>query len=431
MPYETHPAAAPERASADSPRRDIVLICEDDPQVRVLAAQVVEQRLGRPLILAANAEEALAEAQAHQPTVVLTDLIMPGLQGLDLIAALRACVPNASIIAMTGFSPVFSHVEVVEAGADDFIRKPFPLGELEAKLMRVFREQALRRAQAMAEWKYRSLFDLNMDGMLLLESPDQIISDANQAFRDLCERTHQELTGTRVFDLFTQIDHARLEQWLLICARSGKGTMADLTIPTPGGRNVHVDVTATFINVDDSRIVFLSFKDVTEKVIIEQQLAEAAQKDALTGLFNKRSFQNRLEASIARARDRGLPLALVFIDLDNFKQVNDKFGHQVGDRLLVSVGEVIAKSTRATADDGFRLGGDEFSVILLGADRANSMNVAERMRTEFERINSYGTTMSVGVVPLTGDLKAETLVRAADAALYKAKGAGKNTIHID
>jgi len=407
-----------------------VLIADDQANTRDLVAKLLESRLGCRFLVASTGDEALLSAQGRQVDIVVTDLVMPGAHGLDLIAALRSGNPGINIIAMTGYPTDFPFVDVVHAGADDFIRKPFPPAELEAKLVRLFRERDARQAQQLAEGKYRSLFELNMDGMLLVDAVQHCIVDANHAFRDLSERGVSALVGMPVFDLFGPVDRIRLEQWLMICAHGGKGAMGDLSIPCPSGRVVHADLTATFIDAGYQRIIFLSFKDVTEKILFDQQLAEAAQKDGLTGLLNKRSFQNRIEAAIVRARERSLPLGLMFIDLDNFKACNDTHGHQAGDKLLIAMADVINKSVRATSDYGFRLGGDEFAVILVGADRENCALVAERMRTEFQKIEHYGTSMSIGVAQYSEQLQAETLVRCDDEALYKAKRAGKNTVHI-
>ena len=407
-----------------------VLVADDQDVVRDMITQLIGKRLGCTPLNASDGPGALREVEAHRPDVLIADMLMPGLHGLELIQAVHSRCPETNIIAMTGHPADFPYVDVIKAGADDFISKPFPPAELEAKLVRLFREREVRRNQHVAETKYRSLFELSMDGMLLLDVNTYHVLDANQAFRELSEQALAALQNRPVFELFNTVGRARLEQWLSICSYSGKGAMADLTLLNPSGRQVHVDVTATFINLDFQRIVFLSFKDVTEKVLVELQLAEAAQKDVLTGLLNKRSFQNRLEAAIARARDRSVPLALMFIDLDNFKACNDTHGHQVGDKLLTSVGDVIRKSVRATEDDGFRLGGDEFAVILIGAGRENALHIGERMREEFQRIQSYNTSMSIGIALFEESQKAETLVRLADEALYKAKNAGKNTIHI-
>jgi len=289
----------------------------------------------------------------------------------------------------------------------------------------------LIRQRIVAENKYRSLFELSADGMVLLDHETHHIADANHAFRELCGLDNAALRTKQIYELFESIDRMRLEQWLIICSRSGGGTMADLVMLRQDERQIHVDVSATFIEAEFERIVFLSFRDVTEKREIESRLAEVAQKDELTGLYNKRSFQNRIEWAVESAKEQGTPLALVLIDLDNFKRCNDTYGHPVGDTLLRSVGEVISKSIRAsTADEGFRCGGDEFAVILHGVDEEGSQRVAQRMQSHFNRIERYETTMSIGVAMYKDSIPTNSFIRTADEALYRAKGEGKNTIVI-
>ena len=122
-----------------------------------------------------------------------------------------------------------------------------------------------------------------------------------------------------------------------------------------------VDISVTFIKEQSEEVVFLAFKDVTAKRGIDERLADAAQKDVLTGLYNKRSYQNRIEWVTSKARQKESDLALLVIDLDNFKKCNDTYGHQTGDKILQSVGRVIVKCIRGgDSDQGFRVGGDEF-----------------------------------------------------------------------
>ncbi len=190
-----------------------------------------------------------------------------------------------------------------------------------------------------------------------------------------------------------------------------------------------VDVTASYIKSEYQPSILVAFKDVTEKREVEHQLAEAAQKDQLTGLYNKRSFQTRLAWAAKNTRETRSFLSLLLIDLDNFKQVNDTHGHQVGDELLVSVGAAIQKCLRsATSDQAFRFGGDEFAALLHGADLDNSNTVAQRIQSEFARVETYGTTMSIGLAMFQEDMSIDRFVRLADEALYRAKADGKNTV---
>jgi diguanylate cyclase (GGDEF)-like protein len=162
---------------------------------------------------------------------------------------------------------------------------------------------------------------------------------------------------------------------------------------------------------------------------VQQRLAEIASKDGITGLLNPRTFHTHIEGTVARLRTRLAPTTLVLIDIDNFKHCNDTYGHQQGDELLQRVGDLILESIRK-GDQGYRYGGDEFAILLHGADATIGSRVGERLRTVYIEGESFGTSMSVGVAQYQPGMDARDFVRAADKALYEAKGAGKNQIHV-
>ncbi len=164
-----------------------------------------------------------------------------------------------------------------------------------------------------------------------------------------------------------------------------------------------------------------------------QALAQAA-IDGLTGLLNHRAFHTRLDAEIARAGRAGQPLALLMIDLDDFRAINNSHGHQAGDATLVAIAAAIRASVRA-ADVAGRYGGDEFAVILPEADLAEALAVAERTcaaiaeATVDARGATVGVTTSLGVAALPRHARTrDELIHAADAAAYAAKHAGKNRV---
>lgn len=165
---------------------------------------------------------------------------------------------------------------------------------------------------------------------------------------------------------------------------------------------------------------------------------ETASRDALTGLYNRRYLDERLESEFAMAREHGWPLAVGFLDLDYFKAVNDRHGHAVGDSVLVRVGEVLADHLRS-GDCLARYGGEEFVVVLPGTGAPNAAQVFDRLLTALEQLAhtdeqgaTFGVTASVGVaVQEGGEEVAESvadLLRAADRALYDAKRAGRNCL---
>jgi diguanylate cyclase len=173
--------------------------------------------------------------------------------------------------------------------------------------------------------------------------------------------------------------------------------------------------------------------DVTEAVDRERLLAELALKDVLTSAYNRRFFDRRLAEEIARSKRYGRELGLVMLDIDYFKLVNDKYGHQFGDKVLCSAVDTWTKSLRAT-DLVIRYGGEEFCVILPETPRGESLALAERLRIEISTIDiDYGghsarITVSAGVAFFRLEDSPDDLLRRADKALYRAKADGRNRV---
>lgn len=409
-----------------------VLVADDAPDVGEQVSRVLKMGLGCVVERAQDGDTALEMLRGYPYDLIITDMLMPGTHGIELIRALCAARPGSSVVVMTGYPMDFPYVEVTKAGAEDIIAKPFMSEELQAKAIRILEARMERHQRKLAERKYRSLFELSIDGMLLVDHNGQRVVDVNPAFCELAGRGVEELTGACATDLLDPQERDRFNIWMAYCAQSGRGMLGDLTLRHTDGTPRGVDITATFIEVEGEGLIFLQFKDVTERREVARRLEDAAQRDVLTGLYNKRAFQTRIEDMVARARDGRLAaLSLVLLDLDNFKAANDTYGHQAGDAVLRHVGAAIHKSIRHGGGDvGFRFGGDEFAVLLEGARREEAILVAERLRGHFADGETYGSTLSAGLAVFTREMDSAELVRQADAALYQAKGAGKNAIHV-
>jgi diguanylate cyclase (GGDEF)-like protein len=181
-----------------------------------------------------------------------------------------------------------------------------------------------------------------------------------------------------------------------------------------------------------------------ERAVVEQtaalqqanrRLAELASRDELTGLYNRRRFEETLATEWARARRDGSPVALVLVDIDLFKTLNDSLGHMAGDRALKAVASVIERAARRPADAAARYGGDEFAVLLPGGRAERASELAEEIRTAVEALalphpgHPLGhVTVSVGVAAAAAGDGEPTLVDDADRALYRAKAGGRNAV---
>lgn len=162
------------------------------------------------------------------------------------------------------------------------------------------------------------------------------------------------------------------------------------------------------------------------------QLEKMASTDELTGLFNRREILRRLNQEIARCERHNAPLSLMMLDLDHFKHVNDTYGHQTGDKILVACAEQLRAASRNIDEIG-RLGGEEFLIILPDTDRAQAKHLAERCRQAIEDIQitdeiPHRCTVSIGVAEWSPGMSKPQLIKQADDLLYQAKSAGRNCV---
>ncbi len=165
----------------------------------------------------------------------------------------------------------------------------------------------------------------------------------------------------------------------------------------------------------------------------KDRFEEMAYKDPLTELDNRRSFTEKAKAMMEYAKRYGEPLSVLMIDIDDFKKVNDNYGHDVGDRLLKALADVIKRSIRSS-DVAARFGGEEFVVLLPKTDEEGARLVADRIREEFGKVSidvdgeKIRTSVSIGVASLKGEGSIEEVIKKADVALYEAKGSGKDRV---
>jgi diguanylate cyclase (GGDEF)-like protein len=160
------------------------------------------------------------------------------------------------------------------------------------------------------------------------------------------------------------------------------------------------------------------------------EVERLATRDSLTGIANRRLFDESLERETARSQRLCAPLSLVVFDIDHFKQINDTFGHQTGDAVLREMADALVASTKGF-DVAARFGGDEFVLLLPGCARIDALGVAERVRGEVvRRTSSASVTVTAGVATMPDNaVDGERLVSAADAALYEAKRQGRDRAH--
>ncbi|HEX6871344.1 MAG TPA: EAL domain-containing protein, partial [Micromonosporaceae bacterium] len=280
-----------------------------------------------------------------------------------------------------------------------------------------------------SEEYFRTLVHNTSDVILILNEDDRIryaSPSANPLFG------LADLTGVSLIAVIEPDDRELVSQGLT-AARSGRDVdvTADWTVLNADGQRVQVEVTCRDLRTDPTvRGLVVTLRNVTERRRLERELTHRAFHDSLTGLANRVLFGERVAQAMARSAWDGRIIGVLFIDLDDFKVVNDTMGHEMGDELLVSVARKLSATLR-TNDVAARLGGDEFAALIEDARDTDDVElVAERMIAMFaEPFLINGTQLhasaSIGVATTADASDGRDLLRQADLALYVAKGAGK------
>jgi diguanylate cyclase (GGDEF)-like protein len=294
-----------------SDSRKKVLIVDDDQSIIEILTDMMAI-FGHEYVTARDGVEALDVLKKHYIDIVITDMMMPNMDGMELLKYINSNYPSIKVIVVTGYDRTYTYTDVIREGASDFISKPFNTDELEAKMNRIIRE----------------------------------------------------------LDLLSQLE---------------------------------------ILSISDS----------------------------LTGLYNRRHFDTKIFEEVRRAHRQSHDLFLAILDVDNLKEMNDKYGHLAGDRLLETVGGIIRHCIRENVDWPFRYGGDEFCVILTQVSRDQAIKTSERFIQNFNEKKLPLTGLSVGLAQFKRNENSKwsddiaDLVKRSDAALYKAKQNGRNRVVVD
>jgi diguanylate cyclase (GGDEF)-like protein/PAS domain S-box-containing protein len=280
----------------------------------------------------------------------------------------------------------------------------------------------------------RSLIEVSLDPLMTI-SVDGMITDVNEATVQATGMPRSLLVGSDFSSYFTEPERARAGYREVFA----KGYVTDypLSLRHVSGRVTEVLYNASVYRNARGEVAgaFAAARDITERRKLERELERQAHIDMLTDLNNRRHFLELAELELARARRHNEPLSLLMMDLDHFKQVNDRYGHHVGDAVLQKLAELCRHTFRAIDIVG-RLGGEEFAALLPETPIEQALEVAERLRAAVDGAGvtveggaPVHFTISVGVAAFGAqEATIEAALKRADAALYQAKNAGRNRV---
>ena len=427
-----------------SPPRGLVLVADDDPVMRLLMRQMLTQ-VGLDVIEAEDGVQALASYKHSGPDLVMLDVDMPAMDGFAVCREIRHQEAGGTvpIIMVTGGDELEAVTRAYEVGATDFISKPINWPILGHRVLYVLRASDAIARLRIADAHNRAVlaaipdtfFRLNREGYYLDYEQGH---DASAGF------SISNCVGSHIRDVLPPEIAARLlDKAHAVLATQHIGSV-DYTL-THEDSTRHFEARLVATGADE---VLGLVRDISEPKRTEEQISRLAYCDSLTGIPNRQAFLETLERELVRSKEHDKKVAVLFMDLDAFKRINDTLGHDVGDHLLKVVSERLRETIRPSdlvlrAEHEFesssggsnlaRLGGDEFTILIPDLERVeDALNVAHRVKEAMRRpfmieAHEIFVTASIGIslYPEDGE-DCNSLLKYADTAMYHAKNCGKN-----
>src|SRR5512137_2772257 len=417
-----------------------VLLISAQSADKARVASALSAIRGQPyrLEVASTLADGLARIKHGRIDAVLLDLNLPDSAGLTTFLRTQPKATQIPIIVLVGQAEEEVGTEAVSRGALDFLLREHISATLVERVLRYATERThTMLALKASEQRYRELFQ-NVTAGVFQTTADGKFMAANPALvRMLGYDSEDELLELDVArDIYMDPDHR--DNWARAMQETGEVRNAEMVLKRKDGSKIVVLENSRAVNDADGRVLFYegTLTDITASHELSQQLSYEASHDSLTGLANRREFELRLQRALEMSLATGAEHAMLYLDLDRFKTVNDTCGHVAGDELLRQLGEVLQQRVRAN-DVVARLGGDEFAVLLHNCRPEDAQQIgANLLKTvaEFEFIwgtNKFTLGVSIGLVSINAHFKRLTQVmNAADSACYAAKDAGRNRVAV-
>ncbi len=449
-----------------------VLVVDDDRLIREMTRDALVQE-GFRVATAASGREALSRLGDEGPfDVVITDLSMREMDGLELLERVKRASPHTEVIVLTGYASLESALQAMRLGAADYLRKPVSAPEVTYGVKRVLLRrrlideneslrgciQAFEAARPLASClESGDVMPLALDIVLRVtgrtRAVARLIELPSHTGEGLELRGFPADRGGELRALIEQgklFDPGDLERAAVAAVEEVSPALASLGINDGHLLALPVRVEGRVAGgiwlFSDGRPFARDDFERAELVVEQAELAlinaerflqarEKAFVDDVTGLYNARYLLSALDREVNRASRAQSKLSVLFLDLDRFKAVNDRYGHLIGSRVLRELGALLQESVRAIDTVG-RYGGDEFTILLVDTGLEGARAVAERIRQSVadkafgaERGLDLRLTISIGVAtfPMHGETR-ERLLDLADKAMYLAKALGRNLV---
>jgi diguanylate cyclase (GGDEF)-like protein/PAS domain S-box-containing protein len=421
----------------------VLLLVEDNPaDARLLQEMLNERSLtGTEVSHVTTMSDAESHLGSHVVDIIVLDLGLPDANGLEAIRRTHAAAPRIPLVVLTGLDDESLAAEALQEGAQDYLLK----GEIETRgLLRSLRYAIERKSmeEALFAEKERAQVTLNCIGdAVVCTDVSGAITFLNPVAETMTGWALTEAVGRPMAEVFRTLSATSTEptettaELAVLQVRSAHLPPCGVLIRRDG---LEIPIEDTIAAIHDRQGLAIGavivFRDVSVARAMAQKISHTAEHDSLTGLPNRLLLNDRISQAVASARRHRKQVAVLFLDLDGFKHINDSLGHPVGDKLLQSIATRLAAVVRG-ADTVSRQGGDEFVVLLPDLQQAEEAAImAGRILRDVANphlVDQYElhVTTSIGVSVFPDDgMDAETLIKNADTAMYQAKENGRQSV---
>ncbi len=451
----------------------LILVVDDVPaNVKLLEAKLSSEYYD--VVTACDGYEALEQMKQHKPDLVLLDIMMPGMDGFEVCTLMKADIDisHIPVVMVTALSDVSDRVRGLDVGADDFISKPINDTALFARVKSLIRIKVLldelrlrdktgKEVGVISEEENSFTADVSGAHVVLIE--DDIVQsrhvverleasykvdhyyDPQEGFEALKQDVSPDVIV--ISTLLTDADGLRMAAQLKNIDRLRNVPIVVLV----DEEEQHIVLKGLELGINDYLSVPVELNEMAARLKTQirrkkyqdalranyQASVSMAITDSLTGLYNRHFLDAHLQNIVNQSLATRKPFSMMILDMDHFKQVNDTYGHDVGDEILVELAKRMVASIRSS-DLAARIGGEEFMVLMPETDMLDAYRTADRMRSQIantpfpvsHEVGAITKTISIGVSELQMNQdNAGALIKRADNALYEAKNGGRNRVH--
>jgi diguanylate cyclase (GGDEF)-like protein/PAS domain S-box-containing protein len=425
-----------------------VLIVDDDADYADAQQEFLEDN-DYNIVVANTPEDALDKIGKIDISVALVDIRLGNDTGVDLIGELKRKKPDLRCVMITAYASIPTAVNAIKHGAFEYLTKPLNPESLLATLDRVFEvihlhEEKNRAKEALVREQVRAQVTLEAigDGVISTDVNGRIefMNPAAEKISNWNLSTAKGLPIDKVFKFKNEINRKLVDNPVYKCLRENLSLDIPKTVilSRSDGVEISIENSAAPIKEHGKNIVgaVLVVRDITESKKLSERISYQAQHDSLTGLINRMEFEHRLDSALTTATKKNKNHVLLYVDLDQFKVVNDTCGHVAGDELLCQITTLFSDQLESNMTLA-RLGGDEFGVLVEDQITDDAYTIADKLLHVCQeyRFNwqekSFTVGASIGMVVINQDtVSISDVLSQADTACYAAKDGGRNRIHV-